>query len=151
MSKILYLINFVLKPMLIWHLNFWKKRREFRCTIHYSRNPWSGHGDHWWHLSCKLVSLRFHAPTIGQPLAQLLWMKNPGTTQSDGTGWAAWEQFVLVEGGPDVFLQIVSLEADGTTYDVLVAGNSRNFEAHFCYSCQLSFYWSTRPTQSHER
>ena len=37
MSKIFYLINFVLSPMLIWHLNFWKRRREISCTIH---NSW---------------------------------------------------------------------------------------------------------------
>ena len=33
MSKIFYLINFILSPMLIWDLNFWKRRWEFSCTI----------------------------------------------------------------------------------------------------------------------
>jgi hypothetical protein len=66
---------------------------------------------------------RFHVGTLGGTTSQLVWLKNPGGLGVDGEGWTDWEQFVLVEGGPDVFIKFEKLaDPDGIVYDVLVAG-----------------------------
>eukprot|EP00095_Tigriopus_kingsejongensis_P007119 maker-scaffold303_size215788-snap-gene-1.16 protein:Tk07119 transcript:maker-scaffold303_size215788-snap-gene-1.16-mRNA-1 annotation:"hypothetical protein DAPPUDRAFT_229131" len=69
-----------------------------------------------------VMTARFHVGLLGGTTSELVWMKNPGNLGADGANWDNWEQSVLVTGGPDVYLQFEKLEAEGTTFDVLVTG-----------------------------
>ena len=64
--------------------------------------------------------LRFHVNTIGTPDSQLVWLKNPGGLSGTGDGFTDWEQNILLEAGPDVFIEFIKLEAEGATYEVMV-------------------------------
>ncbi|TRY79643.1 hypothetical protein TCAL_12605 [Tigriopus californicus] len=65
---------------------------------------------------------RFHSGLTGNTESQLVWMKNPGNLGADGSNWDNWEQNVLINEGPDVYLQFEKLEADGIVYDTFVTG-----------------------------
>ncbi len=63
---------------------------------------------------------RFHTDVMAT-YGELVWFKNPGGLSADGTGFTAWEQNVLITGGPDVFISIEDMMGlDGKTYEVLV-------------------------------
>jgi len=48
---------------------------------------------------------RFRVPTFGDPIAELVWFKNPGTAPpAAGHSWP-WQHFVQVTGGPDVYFE----------------------------------------------
>ena len=59
---------------------------------------------------------------FGETSSEFLWLKNPGNLGADGTGWEGWEQFVLLENGPDVIISRHNLEYEGISYSVIVAG-----------------------------
>ena len=61
---------------------------------------------------------------FGQTNSQFVWLKNPGHLGPDGTGWQGWEQFVLIENGPDVVVSMHYLDYQGTTYSVIVTGKA---------------------------
>ena len=62
---------------------------------------------------------------VADPVSQFLWLKNPGGLGADGSGFSDWEQNMLIEGGPDVFIEFIYLEAEGVTYEVLVTSEYR--------------------------
>ena len=55
-------------------------------------------------------------------------MKNPGelTPTNENGEWEGWEWGVLIQDGPDVYFEIVTMynSADAKTYDVLLTGNN---------------------------
>merc|ERR1711997_625740 len=69
-----------------------------------------------------IMTARFHVSLFGQTNSQFVWLKNPGHLGPDGTGWQGWEQFVLIENGPDVVVSMHYLDYQGTTYSVIVTG-----------------------------
>ena len=47
---------------------------------------------------------RFRVPTFGDPVSQLIWLKNPGTAPpTPGQAWD-WQWFLASEG-PDVYFE----------------------------------------------
>ena len=74
------------------------------------------------------VLTRFHVGTFGGTTSQLLYLRNPGQLSSDAESWTHWEETVLVEGGPDVNFEMVTLTDDqGVEYSALVAGKRAMF------------------------
>lgn len=63
---------------------------------------------------------------FGQTQSQFVWMKNPGNLGTEGQGWTGWEQFVLIEEGPDVHFTMHKLAQNGVTYSVIVTGKLKN-------------------------
>jgi len=50
------------------------------------------------------MTARFRVPTFGDPISQLIWLKNPGTAPpTPGTAWE-WQWFLASEG-PDVYFE----------------------------------------------
>ena len=71
---------------------------------------------------------RFHVGTFGGTTSHLLYLRNPGQLSSDAESWTHWEETVLVEGGPDVYFEMVTLNDDqGVEYSALVAGKRTMF------------------------
>merc|ERR1712142_218494 len=66
---------------------------------------------------------RFRVPPFGgDPIAELLWFKNPGTAPpAAGQEWP-WQHFVLVTGGPDVYFQEEVFTSNGVEYSMIVTG-----------------------------
>jgi hypothetical protein len=61
--------------------------------------------------------------TFGGTTSQLVYLQNPGDLTADEASWTNWEETVIIEGGPDVYFEMVTLsDAEGTEYSVLVAG-----------------------------
>ena len=51
------------------------------------------------------LTARFRVPTFGDPIAQLIWLKNPGTSPpAPGEDWP-WQHFIQATGGPDVYFE----------------------------------------------
>jgi len=74
------------------------------------------------------LTARFRVPGIiegGDPIAQLLWFKNPGTAPpKPGQSWP-WQEFVLITGGPDVYFEETQFEVcdpDCIEYSAILAG-----------------------------
>ena len=51
-------------------------------------------------------------------------MKNPGDMTPSGEGWTNWEQHVLINNGPDVYITMHTLTMNGVSYSAIVAGES---------------------------
>ena len=67
--------------------------------------------------------LRFHVGTFGGTTSQLVYLKNPGDLTPDPKSWANLKETILIEGGPDVYFEMVTLSDDqGKEYSALVAG-----------------------------
>jgi len=68
---------------------------------------------------------RFRVPTFGDPIAELVWFKNPGTPPpTSGNDWQ-WQNFIQITGGPDVYFEETVFEVcnpDCTEYNALVTG-----------------------------
>jgi len=71
---------------------------------------------------------RFRVPGFiegGDPIAQLLWFKNPGTSPPEaGEDWP-WQSFILLTGGPDVYFEETLFEICNpvcTEYSAIVTG-----------------------------
>jgi len=68
---------------------------------------------------------RFRVPTFGDPISELVWFKNPGTTPpTAGSNWP-WQHFVQVTGGPDVYFEEEIFEVcnpDCFEYSAIVTG-----------------------------
>lgn len=72
------------------------------------------------------LTARFRVPGVlegGDPISQLLWFKNPGTTPPSSGQWP-WESSVLTTG-PDVYFEETQLELcvpDCALYSVILSG-----------------------------
>ncbi len=69
-------------------------------------------------------------------------MKNPGNLGPAGQNWSGWEQFLLVEDGPDVQVTMHRLEMGGVTYSVLVTGELWTERIMIYYVEDLPGAWS---------
>ena len=67
---------------------------------------------------------RFHVSLFGQTESEFVWMKNPGDMTPSGEGWTNWEQHVLINNGPDVYITMHTLTMNGASYSAIVAGES---------------------------
>merc|ERR1719431_156786 len=75
---------------------------------------------------------RFRVPGVlegGDPISQLVWFKNPGgEAPSSGHTWA-WQHFIILTGGPDVYFEETLHEVcnpDCKEYSVIVTGELWN-------------------------
>jgi len=75
---------------------------------------------------------RFRVPGVlegGDPISQLVWFKNPGgEAPSSGHSWA-WQHFIILTGGPDVYFEETLHEVcnpDCKEYSVIVTGELWN-------------------------
>jgi len=70
------------------------------------------------------LTARFRVPTFGDPISQLIWLKNPGTSPpAPGQDWP-WQHFIQ-SGGPDVYFeeetfQVCPSEGDCFEYSAIV-------------------------------
>ena len=72
-----------------------------------------------------LIDYRFSVGSFGKTTSELIWLKNPGdlTPTNENGEWDGWEYGILIEGGPDVYFEIITLyDSDNIAYDVLVTG-----------------------------
>jgi len=57
-----------------------------------------------------IFTARFRVPTFGDPISELIWMKNPGgEPPAAGQNWE-WHHYVQVTGGPDVYFEETVME-----------------------------------------
>ena len=70
------------------------------------------------------LNCRFHVSLFGQTESEFVWMKNPGDMTPSGEGWTNWEQHVLINNGPDVYITMHTLTMNGVSYSAIVAGES---------------------------
>ena len=73
----------------------------------------------------QLIDYRFSVGSFGKTTSELIWLKNPGnlTPTNENGEWVGWEYGILIEGGPDVYFEIITLyDSDNIAYDVLVTG-----------------------------
>ena len=74
-----------------------------------------------------LIGYRFSVGSFGKTTSELIWLKNPGdlTPTNENGEWVGWEYGILIEGGPDVYFEIITLyDSDNVAYDVLVTGKT---------------------------
>ena len=70
------------------------------------------------------LTARFRVPTFGDPISELMWLKNPGTAPpAPGSDWP-WQHFIL-SSGPDVYFEeeifeVCSTETDCFEYSAIV-------------------------------
>ena len=72
-----------------------------------------------------LIDYRFSVGSFGKTTSELIWLKNPGdlTPTNENGEWEGWEYGILIEGGPDVYFEIITLyDSENVAYDVLVTG-----------------------------
>ena len=72
-----------------------------------------------------LIGYRFSVGSFGKTTSELIWLKNPGnlTPTNENGEWVGWEYGILIEGGQDVYFEIITLyDSDYIAYDVLVTG-----------------------------
>ena len=50
-------------------------------------------------------------------------MKNPGNLGANGENWTDWEQFVLIENGPDVVITLHTFNFQNVSYSALITGS----------------------------
>ncbi len=75
------------------------------------------------HCSRRFLLSRFHVGTFGGTTSQLVYLQNPGDLSADEASWTNWEETVIIEGGLDVYFEMVTLnDPDGKEYSVLVGG-----------------------------
>jgi len=74
------------------------------------------------------LTARFRVPGFiegGDPIAQLIWFKNPGSPPpKSGKSWP-WQEFLLITGGPDVYFEETQFSVcnpDCTEYSAILAG-----------------------------
>jgi len=71
-----------------------------------------------------IFTARFRVPTFGDPISELIWLKNPGTTPPSSGVWQ-WQHFTQITGGPDVYFEEEIIEVcnpDCAEYSVIVTG-----------------------------
>jgi len=71
-----------------------------------------------------IFTARFRVPTFGDPISELIWLKNPGTAPPSSGTWA-WQHYTQITGGPDVYFEEQIIEVcnpDCKDYSVLVTG-----------------------------
>ena len=74
-----------------------------------------------------LIDYRFSVGSFGKTTSELIWLKNPGdlTPTNENGEWLGWEYGILIEGGPDVYFEIITLyDSENVAYDVLVTGKT---------------------------
>ena len=74
-----------------------------------------------------LINYRFSVGSFGKTTSELIWLKNPGnlTPTNENGEWVGWEYGILIEGGPDVYFEIITLyDSENVAYDVLVTGKT---------------------------
>merc|ERR1711971_307711 len=61
------------------------------------------------------LTARFRVPTFGDPISQLIFLKNPGVESmpSPGHNWD-WQHFIITEG-PDVYFELEEFSGCGST------------------------------------
>ena len=77
-----------------------------------------------------VFTARFHVNLIGQTKSELVWMKNPGNLGHAGENWSDWEQFVLIENGPDVVISLHTFEYEGQKFSGLITGKILRVESN---------------------
>ena len=70
-----------------------------------------------------VFTARFHVGVFGQTQSELVWMKNPGSLGPAGENWSGWQQFVLIDNGPDVVISLHTFQYGNKTYSGLITGN----------------------------
>ena len=62
------------------------------------------------------LTARFRVPTFGDPISQLIWLKNPGTAPpAPGQDWE-WQHFIQ-STGPDVYFEMETFQVCATEED----------------------------------
>ena len=61
-------------------------------------------------------------------------MKNPGELGPNGENWTDWEQFVLIENGPDVVISLHTFTYEGVLYSGLITGSILQSNINFLAS-----------------
>merc|ERR1711892_64411 len=71
-----------------------------------------------------IFTARFRVPTFGDPISELIWLKNPGTAPPSSGTWA-WQHYTQISGGPDVYFEEEIIEVcnpDCAEFSVIVTG-----------------------------
>jgi len=90
------------------------------------------------------ITARFSVGSFGKTTSELIWLKNPGnlTPTNENGEWVGWEYGILIEGGPDVYFEIITLyDSDNVAYDVLVTAELWTHRISLYYVEQKEGAW----------